>query len=245
MPEIITNVDELHKPSSQVDDLEIGDIIEQLSISIPNDTLGLSAPQIGIHKRVFLANLSFGSFAFINPYISWSSPDSVPSIESCLSLPHVRRCVDRRSQVDISCDKVIEISTGSVIAEPEPVRLKDQDAFIIQHERDHLDGVLIIDLPETKTSEQRLADREQKREQRVSQRRLQKESKTPPVFKAHKMSAKKLAKYKRQAKKAKRKRRTMRHQEKIRVEIQERNLAAEAGLFDDKSISPELTENQE
>jgi peptide deformylase len=243
MPEIITDVDELHKLSKRVDDLEVGEVVEQLSISIPNNALGLSAPQIGIHKQAFLANLSFGSFAFINPRISWTSPDSVPSREACLSLPGITRCVERRSRVELSCDRVVDMKSGSSVAEPDPLRLKDQDAFVVQHEKDHLDGILIIDLPETKTSEQRLTDREQKRQQRIEQNRLKKDLKTP--LKAHKISAKKLAQQKREAKKTKRKLRTAKRQEKIRVKIQETHSAAEAGLFEDKSISPELTENQE
>jgi len=245
MPEITTDEGILRKISQPVNDLDVGEVVEQLSISIPNKALGLSAPQIGIHKRAFLANLSSGSYVFINPVFPWKSPDKVPSTEACLSIPGVTRCIQRYSSVDVSCSKLINAKDGSLEVEPEPLRLGGQDAFIVQHELDHLDGVLITDYEETKSSEQLCLEREQDRKQRIAKKRLAKASKkiTPP--KPAKLSAKRLAKKKRDALKEKRRRRTLNKQEKIRVEIQERFLAEQEGLLEDQNTSTNTTENQE
>lgn len=234
MPEIITDQEILFKKSEVANDLEIGDIIQQLSITIPGHALGLAAPQIGIHKRIFLANLSSGSYAFINPEITWKNPNKVPSEESCLSLPGIYRCIERHSQVHISCYKLIDMKTGNLTVNPEPMKLKDRDSFIVQHENDHLNGVLIVNYPITMTHKERLRYKEKKREERIRKAREEKAKKnleTLTLPKPQKLSAKKQAKERREAKKNKRQQRTANRQEKIRVEIQERYAAEKEGLF--------------
>lgn len=242
MPEIVTDQSILCKKSEPANDLEIGDIIQQLSISIPNYALGLAAPQIGIHKRIFLANLSSGSYAFINPKITWESPDKIPSHESCLSLPGINRCIERHSQVKISCYKLINVATGDIEIESDPISLKGRDAIIVQHENDHLNGVLIVHHPMTMTHEERVRYREKKRMKRIEKARDSKAEKfmqtlTPPE--PQKLSAKNQAKKKRQAEKMKKQQRTAKRHEKIRVEIQERYKAEKEGLFS-KDKSPAL-----
>lgn len=242
MPEIVTDQKVLFKKSEPVKDLEIGDIIQQLSISIPDHALGLAAPQIGIHKRIFLANLSSGSYAFINPEIIWKSPDKVPSQESCLSLPGIHRCVERHSRIHVSCYKLIDMKTGDLTVEPEPMKLKHQDAFIVQHENNHLDGILIISLPMVMTQTERLRFIEKKRQERIMAGRESKAEKflktlAPP--KPQKLSVKNQAKKKRKAQKAKKQQRTAKRQEKIRVKTQERYKAEKEGLFS-KDKSPAL-----
>lgn len=236
MPVIETDQEILCKKSEPADDLEIGDIIQQLSITIPGHALGLAAPQIGIHKRIFLANLSTGSYAFINPEITWKSKDKVPSEESCLSLPGIYRCIERNTRVHISCYKLINMTTGDVTVEPEAMALKHRDSFIVQHENDHLNGVLIVHHPMIMTLEERRRYREKSRDERIEKARFDK--KTVPNPKSQK-STKNLAKKKRKAEKAKRQQRTSRRREKIRVETQERYLAEKDGLFS-KGISPAL-----
>lgn len=241
MPEIVTDHDVLRKKSTPADDLEIGDIIQQLSITIPSNGLGLAAPQIGIHKQVFLAKLSTGSYAFINPEIIWQSPDKVPSEESCLSLPDIHRCVERHSQVKIRYHKLIDITTGDLTAESE-IRLKNMDAIVVQHEIDHLNGMLIIDLPETMTREQRRLDKEQRRKEKIQQARLAKNSKSP--LKPQKLSAKNIQRKKKIEKQMKKKERTRRRQERIRVEIAERYAAEQEGLFSNEA-SPDSERTNE
>lgn len=238
MPEIVTDQKVLSKKSEPANDLEIGDIIQQLSISIPTHSLGLAAPQIGIRKRIFLANLSSGLHAFVNPEITQKSPDKVPSEESCLSLPGIRRCVERHSRVTVACYKLINMATGGLVVEP--ITLKSRDSLIVQHENDHLNGVLIVHLPMTMTAEERVRYKEKKRHERIDKAR---DSRTEKILQTlpqpQKLSAKNQAKKKREILKAKKWRRTIRRQEKIRVKIQERYKAEKEGLFS-KTASPTL-----
>lgn len=257
MPEIITDQEVLLKKSELANDLEIGDIVQQLSISIPSHALGLAAPQINIHKRVFLARLfintdgSSSPYAFVNPKITWTSSDKVPSEESCLSLPGISRCVERHSQVSITCDKLINMETSEVEVEPEPIRLKGRDSAVVQHENDHLNGVLLVSHTNVMTQEQRRRYKEIERNKRIEKARSEKTVKTMKVLdelsrKPQKLSAKKQEKKKREAKKAKRQQRTAKRQEKIRVEIQEKYIAEKDGLFsDDTSPASEAIDKPE
>lgn len=257
MPEIITDQKILFKKSEPANDLEVGDIIQQLSISIPVHALGLSAPQIGIHKRIFLARLfinangSSSPYAFVNPKITWKSSDKVPSEESCLSLPGIRRCVERYSQISVTCDKLINMETSELEVEPEPIRLKSRDSFVVQHENDHLNGVLIVSLPHVMTLEERWRRNEIQRNEHIGKARSEKKEKLlqkleKVALKPRKLSAKNVAKKEREAKKTKRRQRTSRRQEKIRVEIQEKYAAEKEGLFsDDASPASEAIDKPE
>jgi peptide deformylase len=246
MPDIVTDQSVLAKKSEPVNDLEIGDIIQQLSVSIPEHAYGLAAPQIDIHKRVFLANLASGSYAFVNPEIVWSSPDKVPSEESCLSLPGIHRCVERHSKIKVSCYKLIDMKTGDLTVDPEPMQLSGLESCIVQHEYDHLNGVLITNHPMTMTREEKLRSVELKRMERIDKARNNKAEKfmktldTAKIAKTDKLSTKNKAKKKRASTKEKRHQRTLNRQEKIRVETQERYKVEKDGLFsEDKSPTPD------
>ena len=87
--------------------------------------LGLAAPQVGIDARFFVT--AWGE-VFVNPRIVYGI-DKVPSEEGCLSLPGVTR-VKRR------CRKIV-MADGRTF--------EGQKAIVIQHETDHLNGILITD----------------------------------------------------------------------------------------------------
>ncbi|HJZ40410.1 MAG TPA: peptide deformylase [Bacteroidales bacterium] len=111
------------------------------------DGMGLAAPQIGKSVRVFVMDAttlegedpSLKDFkkAFINPHIMELNGESVVMNEGCLSLPKLREDVDRHNKVriqyyDENWKFFDEVHEG----------LK---ARIIQHEYDHLNGILFID----------------------------------------------------------------------------------------------------
>lgn len=87
---------------------------------------GLAAPQVGIDARLFVTD--WGE-VFINPRIV-SFRDNSSHTEGCLSLPGVVRNVQRW--------QTIELATGRIF--------HGERAYVIQHEMDHLIGVLITDL---------------------------------------------------------------------------------------------------
>jgi peptide deformylase len=101
--------------------------------------VGLAATQLGILRRmlVFQAGADAPVIALINPEIEWSSDeDRVTAEEGCLSLPGV--------VVDV--DRPLRIRVSAVDPAGEPLRIEavGLEARVIQHEVDHLDGVLML-----------------------------------------------------------------------------------------------------
>ena len=101
--------------------------------------IGLAAPQVGISHRLLVYRVEPDSpiVALVNPEIEWSSRDEEIAEEGCLSLPLVHVDVERpigvlvRAKDEHGEDLVVEAS--------------GLEARVIQHEVDHLDGVLILD----------------------------------------------------------------------------------------------------
>lgn len=101
------------------------------------NAVGLSAPQIGIHWRMFLAMTPDGLETFINPELL-SVSGKAKGDESCLSLPGLCGRLVRNSHIRIQYESAYD---GVVIQSD----FKGYFARIIQHELDHLDGILFID----------------------------------------------------------------------------------------------------
>ena len=110
-------------------------------IAIMRDGLGvgLAATQLGILRRVLVFQPSNDAqpTALINPEVEWTSDDLVIAEEGCLSLPRVSMDVERPlhatfSGLDLDAEPVILEASGL-------------EARVLQHEIDHLDGVLILD----------------------------------------------------------------------------------------------------
>jgi peptide deformylase len=110
-------------------------------IAIMRDGLGvgLAATQLGILRRVLV--LQTGSdadpTALVNPRIEWSSAELALAEEGCLSLPRVA--------VDVERPLHVRVSGLDVEGEPVRVEASGLEARILQHEIDHLDGILILD----------------------------------------------------------------------------------------------------
>jgi peptide deformylase len=101
--------------------------------------VGLAATQLGVLRRllVFQAAPDGEPTALVNPEIEWLSGELVTAEEGCLSLPRVSMDVERPLHARIA----------GLDAEGEPVRIEASglEARVLQHEIDHLDGVLILD----------------------------------------------------------------------------------------------------
>jgi peptide deformylase len=107
--------------------------------------VGLAAPQVHEGLRIFVAALDAGEdgdrqaepYAIINPEISVVGSDIVEDWEGCLSIPDVRGRVPRAR----------EISVHALDRHGDRLQLSAHDfaARVIQHETDHLDGVLFFD----------------------------------------------------------------------------------------------------
>jgi peptide deformylase len=101
-----------------------------------NDGVGLAAPQIGLSRRIFVAELNGQSFCIVNPQISQTS-DCEMMEEGCLSLPGKAVVVKRPKQIQIqgldTTGKTLCFTAAGLLAR------------IFQHETDHLNGVMICD----------------------------------------------------------------------------------------------------
>ncbi len=101
--------------------------------------VGLAAPQLGISQRLLVYRVGPDApvIALANPRIEWASDDAEVIDEGCLSIPGVSVDVERpvhvrvRAHDEEGTDRLIEAS--------------GLEARVIQHELDHLDGVLILD----------------------------------------------------------------------------------------------------
>jgi len=190
---IITDVEALHTvstPASVVDNQASEDtqkIIRELVSTIPETGAGLAAPQINFFKRVFVADFpDRGMYVFVNPTVTQSGSPTT-STEGCLSLPGIHRTVWRSSKAQISADVIYRVNTEyKDVAETIPHfddlvetvseidELSGVDAFIVQHEFDHLEGVLITDLKEFVSCPEEVIKKDQERRQRIQQKRLMK-----------------------------------------------------------------------
>jgi len=123
----------------------VKDLVETLRCS---GGVGLSAPQIGVLKRVFVyeyikpkdsmdATPNIPLTILINPEITKVSKKLIADEEGCLSVPNVFGRIKRNEKITVRAlginGKIIEFATTGL------------EARIIQHEADHLDGVLFID----------------------------------------------------------------------------------------------------
>ncbi len=103
--------------------------------------VGLAAPQIGIQIRATVVNAQKGKphphTILVNPRIVNSSDISEEKFESCMSLPLCRGKVNRHKEIDISYQ--------DEFGKPQTIKADGFLARVIQHEIDHLDGILYID----------------------------------------------------------------------------------------------------
>jgi len=104
--------------------------------------IGLAAIQVGVPKRVIVMDIARQDEPrepryFVNPEILWASEETAPYEEGCLSVPEIYDEVERPARVKIRYQNY----QGQQIEED----AEGLFAVCIQHEMDHLDGVLFID----------------------------------------------------------------------------------------------------
>jgi peptide deformylase len=124
----------------------VDDMIETMRVA---PGVGLAAPQVGIPLQLFVAEWGDGedpeapkkTYVFANPEIKRSSRDTETGVEGCLSIPGLVGVVERSFSVTIQGQN----------RRGQPLRVKAEGwlARIFQHENDHLNGVLFIDLAES------------------------------------------------------------------------------------------------
>lgn len=169
--EIVTDVSVLRELSVNVLDDEIENILSDLWDSIPEHGLGLAAPQIGIKKRVFIAKLLDSNFSFVNPEIVYHDDYiEAPSKEGCLSLPGIETVVSRHYHVTIKAEKIFR---NNVLFNAN-LELFGINSFIVQHEFDHLNGILMVDKKRYEFVDKKVSDRLLDRQNKINEKRNKK-----------------------------------------------------------------------
>ena len=101
--------------------------------------VGLAAPQIGISQRLLVYRVGYDAPVIVlaNPEIEWHSEDLETAEEGCLSIPGVA--------VDVERPVHVRVRGRDERGDLRLVEASGLEARVIQHEVDHLDGVLILD----------------------------------------------------------------------------------------------------
>ena len=133
-------------PEAYIASTEIQDVIQTLKTTLPDNGIGLAAPQINQPWRIFLADISNTDWSqsagrlsiCINPEVSQASQNLVSDWEGCLSAPGLWGKVARPESVVVSF-------TDEFGNRYNDIELHGVAARVFQHELDHLDGILFVD----------------------------------------------------------------------------------------------------
>lgn len=139
---ILTHPDPaLRQRAADVDaasDASLGDLAQRMADAMyAAPGVGLAATQLGVLKRVIVFDLDDGLTAVCDPSLAEMSDEMTLEEEGCLSVPGIAVPIER-------ADRVVCVGTD---LEGRPVRIEATGmlARVLQHEVDHLNGVLIID----------------------------------------------------------------------------------------------------
>lgn len=130
----------LHRKTKKISSFtkELQKLIQDLLDTVHHaEGAGLAAPQVEISKRVTVARIGEEFIPLVNPEILWKSDQIILGEEGCLSLPNVWLNVPR------STDIVLQYFDSK--GNEHEKKLSGFDARVVQHEVDHLNGILIVD----------------------------------------------------------------------------------------------------
>jgi peptide deformylase len=111
-------------------------LMDMLALLRAHEGIGLAAPQVGIGRRLFVVEIHGRAVCWVNPVIV-AQGGSDRMIEGCLSLPGV--------QVDVQRNRQVEVEGYDAYGRRRRHRVERLWARVVQHEIDHLNGVLICD----------------------------------------------------------------------------------------------------
>ncbi len=127
------------RPVERFDDALVREIRRMGQIMHDSLGIGLAATQVGVMHRVLVYRVEPDApiAAVVNPELEWASKEKEPLDEGCLSLPGILVDVDRPVHVRVRAQD----EHGEAIL----IEASGLEARVLQHEMDHLDGVLILD----------------------------------------------------------------------------------------------------
>jgi len=117
-------------------------VCEMLQTMYSKDGIGLAAPQVGVNKQIIVIdcepeNAANPPLVLINPTVKHFSREICVAQEGCLSIPAV--------YLDVKRPQVVEISYKDEYGRPKTLTAGDLLGRCIQHEIDHLNGVVFVD----------------------------------------------------------------------------------------------------
>jgi peptide deformylase len=126
-------------PVDRFDDALRGQVGRMAGLMSDALGVGLAAPQLGVSQRLLVYRVGFDApvIALANPEIEWTSEDAETLEEGCLSIPGIT--------VDVERPVYVRVRAQDEDGQERRVEASGLEARVIQHEMDHLDGVLILD----------------------------------------------------------------------------------------------------
>lgn len=110
---------------------------DMLSTMREYEGVGLAANQVGRLKRVLVAAIEDDEYVIVNPVLTDAAETTETGPEGCLSIPGI--------QVEVERPIAVTVSGQDTSGKPLRIEATDLLARVLQHEVDHLDGVLILD----------------------------------------------------------------------------------------------------
>ena len=126
-------------PVDRFDDALRGQVGRMAGLMSDALGVGLAAPQLGISQRLLVYRVGPHApiIVLANPRLEWTSSDAEIAEEGCLSIPGIA--------VDVERPVHVRVIARDENGESRTVEASGLEARVIQHEMDHLDGVLILD----------------------------------------------------------------------------------------------------
>ncbi|MFY9265412.1 MAG: peptide deformylase [Solirubrobacterales bacterium] len=126
------------RPVERFDDKFKADVRYMIELMHDAFGIGLAAPQIGRSRRVFVYQVGDQpAIVLANPTVEYLSQDEETALEGCLSLANV--------QVDVNRPVHVRVTGQDINGDEITIEASGLEARVIQHEFDHLNGVLILD----------------------------------------------------------------------------------------------------
>ena len=143
---IVTDKIKLNIPCKAVDYKQSKKIANEMIMfmlshkNISNNSVGLACNQLGLDGRVIIVKIKNKWVRFINPLITYKSQEKIITEESCLSIPKKTFKIERAKDIAIYFEKGNPNGNYG-----QKSNFSNGDAIVIQHEIDHLNGILISD----------------------------------------------------------------------------------------------------
>jgi peptide deformylase len=126
-------------PVDRFDDSLRSQVSRMVAIMADSLGVGLAAPQLGVSQRLLVYRVGPDAPVIVlaNPEVEWQSDESDMLDEGCLSIPGIT--------VDVERPLHVRVRAVDAEGDDRTVEASGLEARVIQHEIDHLDGVLILD----------------------------------------------------------------------------------------------------